>query len=507
MLHLLFTPALAATWPDLSVPAAAEPAATADAALIVAIEDYFVAPDIPGARANGDDWYTWLVRSRGVPLSHVRVLRDGDAAREQILEEAGRAAGRLGPDGTLWVVFIGHGAPSKDGRDGLLVGVDAQPTATSLYARSVAQQELLEALGPARDRAVLVLDACFSGRGASGMLVPGLQPMIPTYALAPQGATVLGAGGPDQFAGPLPKTERPAFSYLALGALRGWADADGDGLVTASEVTAYTRGALSALVTDRTQEPWVVGPDRPLSRGGETGPDLLTIALGRPAPATPPAAAPSAPIPVVARPNQDAELADPIPEPLRPQGGSGHTLDHIRSVAQDAATRGVPFRMGAAWGAEGRLVPGVGADPVILGQRYRDLEAVTAYAASCHATVGAASEPVPCDRLRKLSDAHALHLGDLCLLVYPGKQGVWEVTSPCDGAHGFPSALDTGQRATHEGLQAGEPLSRAVELYGPWNDAGAHTAVWADLGLQVRTDRRLDEPGAQIRSVSVRLAH
>ena len=32
----------------------------------------------------------------------------------------------------------------------------------------------------------------------------------------------------DSFAGPLPGGGRPAFSYLMLGALRGWADEDGD---------------------------------------------------------------------------------------------------------------------------------------------------------------------------------------------------------------------------------------------------------------------------------------
>ena len=32
----------------------------------------------------------------------------------------------------LWFVFIGHGAPARDGQDGLLVGFDAQQKARSL---------------------------------------------------------------------------------------------------------------------------------------------------------------------------------------------------------------------------------------------------------------------------------------------------------------------------------------------------------------------------------------
>jgi hypothetical protein len=46
---------------------------------------------------------------------------------------------------------------------------------------------------------------------------------------------VLSAGKGDQFAGPLPGLGRPAFSWLVLGALRGWGDADRDGTVTARE--------------------------------------------------------------------------------------------------------------------------------------------------------------------------------------------------------------------------------------------------------------------------------
>ncbi len=129
---------------------------------------------------------------------------------------------------------------------------------------------------------MVVLDACFSGKSSSGTaLVEGLQPLVPTYAQQTGSATVFSAGRADQFAGPLPGTRRPAFSYLLLGALRGWGDADGHGTVTAQEALDYTTSALYALVRDRAQTPELRGPGGPevLARAEEDGPDLAAMVL------------------------------------------------------------------------------------------------------------------------------------------------------------------------------------------------------------------------------------
>ncbi|NNN05897.1 MAG: hypothetical protein HKL90_08355 [Elusimicrobia bacterium] len=249
-------------WPDLSRPARAVGGGERDAAVVVGIEKYLAAPGIPGARANADEWYEYLTTTRGVPVKNVSLLVDGDAAREDILAAARGAARRVGRGGTLWVVFIGHGARSEDGKDGLLVGADAQPTPRSLEARSVRREELLRALGGGRERAILaVLDACFSGRGEDGrMLVAGLQPLV--VAAAPPAldarAAVLTAAEGDQFSGPLPGTRRPAFSYLILGGLRGWA-ADRRGYVDARRLWLYARDALAATVRGRDQTPELLG--------------------------------------------------------------------------------------------------------------------------------------------------------------------------------------------------------------------------------------------------------
>lgn len=273
--------AAAASWPELG-PLPADGSGAADAAVVVGIEDYLAVPDVPGARANAELWYDWLARTRGVPLPHLRLLRDTEATREVVLDEVRRAGAAVGPGGVVWVVFVGHGAPALDGADGVLVGADAQQTARQLYDRSVARAELEAAVGAGHD-AVFVLDTCFSGSVGGAPLVPGLQPLIPTWALASTGATSLLAAGGGEFAGPLPGLGRPAFSYLALGGLRGWADADRDGAVTASELQRYTRDTLAAVLVDRAQTPELAGPDRVLARGSEPPPDVAAIVRDLPA--------------------------------------------------------------------------------------------------------------------------------------------------------------------------------------------------------------------------------
>lgn len=272
-----------ATWPDLATPPATGADGANDAALVVALEDYLFVPKVPGAVRNATDWYTYLVDGRKIPVSQVKLLRNEDATRESILTGAGEVAKRLKPGGTAWVVFIGHGAPSQDGKEGVLVGVDAQQKAESLYARSVRQSELATALGG--KPTIMVLDACFSGRAGSGQsIAAGLQPLIVAKPTAGAAMTLLTAGRSDQFAGPLPGANRPAFSYLVLGALRGWGDANGDGVVTAQEAVDYATKALTVLPIGRAQTPELVGSAGSVvlaRKATETGPNLSAIVNSR----------------------------------------------------------------------------------------------------------------------------------------------------------------------------------------------------------------------------------
>lgn len=293
MLALTVLPALARAddgWPDLAAPARPIGGGEHDAAVVVGVEKYFAVPGISGAESNAKAWYDYLTRTRGAAPSRVELLLNNDAAREDILGAARRAGAKAGPQGTLWFVFIGHGAPSADGKDGLLVAVDAQQKSESLQTHSVRRGELLKALAASRaGKIVVVLDACFSGRGPDGATIaPGLQPLI---TVAAAGATdprvvVLTAAKGDQFAGPLPGAQRPAFSYLVLGGLRGWA---GKSKVTAGDLWRYAGDALEATLRGRNQTPDLIGKEEELigASAGENGPDLAALAKATAASAGP----------------------------------------------------------------------------------------------------------------------------------------------------------------------------------------------------------------------------
>lgn len=271
--------------PDVGAPLTGPREGLNDAAVLVAIEayNYGLAP-IPGARANAEAWRQFLLDVRGVPAARLRFLIDRDATDDSILRAIRSLAPTVSKSGRLWFVFIGHGAPGTSDQGGLLVGVDAQADVAKLVSRSVSQADLVRALSATKGQAIAVLDACFSGRDLRGdWLLKGLQPSVPIPAAPKKKGSsrvlVLAAATNDQYAGQLADHERPAFSYLVLGALRGWADSDGDGSVTAEEVVTYSSGVLAAVLHERrTQTPTLMGPGKtPLASAREADPGLVAL--------------------------------------------------------------------------------------------------------------------------------------------------------------------------------------------------------------------------------------
>jgi len=267
LLHLVvalsagFAMAASPHWPDLSEPLSSG-GGEQDVAIVVGVERYaFLAP-VPGANRNAGDWYNYFIKGRHIPLSKTQLLRNEDATIEGLRAAIANAVAMTKPGGTLWFVFVGHGAPDTKGKGGVLVGYDVQAKASSLYARSLPQRVLLANVGQGKQaRTVVILDASFSGQDSLGSpLVPRLQPLlVTTPADVPIRTTILSAGRTSEFAGALPGADRPAFGYLLLGSFRGWADKNRDGNVTAVEALDYVAGAIRTLVKDHNQTPQIQG--------------------------------------------------------------------------------------------------------------------------------------------------------------------------------------------------------------------------------------------------------
>ena len=256
LLLLLPVEASPSLWPVLSQDARPVGGGVHDAAVIVAIEEYTYLSGIHGARRNARDWYWYFTSIRGIPDGHVYRLLDTSATPAKMRTVLGNAAKAVGTTGTLWFVFIGHGAPSRnDPEDVLLVGVDAHADVLDFYPHTLPRKEVLAILsGTVAKAQVAVLDACFSGRDREEEpLLKDLQFVVPTHLSDTDRTTVLAAGA--DFTGPLPGERRPSFSYFVLGALLGWGDRDGDKRISASETVAYAASIVNRLINDRRQEP------------------------------------------------------------------------------------------------------------------------------------------------------------------------------------------------------------------------------------------------------------
>ena len=250
-----------AVWPDLSKVGSRAGGGENDAALLVAVENYAHVGKVAGAKQNLADWKHWLVDVRGVPDSSVFELVDDKVTPASILKKARAAAMGAKAGGTVWFLFVGHGVAAKNGGDAMLVTVDARGS-DEVYKDVVGRQAILAELEKgSQSRTVFVADSCFSGGKDHGgrEFVRGGQPLVALKdAEVHKDVIVFSAGKADQFAGPLPGTQRPAYSYLLLGGLMGWADGEADGKrdskVSVFEANHFVVRAL-AMQDERDQEP------------------------------------------------------------------------------------------------------------------------------------------------------------------------------------------------------------------------------------------------------------
>lgn len=273
----------AMSYPSVSEPVAGLEQRGDDVALIVGIESYAFLPDVAGARQTAYDWEDFFRDSLG--LRDVYTLLDEDATAEEIEAYIEEISADVDPDARLWFVFVGHGAPDPGGQDGLLVGMDARQNMMGLTTRSISRSQVITALSSgSTDDVVVILDTCFSGQTPAGApLIAGAQPVIPLMEsrVVAEGALILSAAQADQLAGPLTGEERPSFSYLLLGAMRGWA-VDGQGDISGDNAHRFVERQLRH-VTSRRQRPQIEGPaDRVLIRNAtEATPDISHLLAGR----------------------------------------------------------------------------------------------------------------------------------------------------------------------------------------------------------------------------------
>jgi len=235
-----------------------------DAALVIGLERYPFATDVPFATRDAHAFADHLRYTVGVPDHRIEVITSGSV--EVIREAAARAAARTSRGGTLWFYFAGHGASHPVTRERLILGDDLRPDPVSLGARGTPIEGVLRQARGDAAQVVAVLDTCFTGTGRDGApLVEGARFLVPASAIRLDNVVEWSSTGPGEVALPLPAQRHGAFTFLVMGALRGWADGELDGVrdgrVTVQEASVYVRRQLRTLGFEGMSAP-LTAPER-----------------------------------------------------------------------------------------------------------------------------------------------------------------------------------------------------------------------------------------------------
>ncbi|MBD5778618.1 caspase family protein [Pelagicoccus sp. NFK12] len=187
----------------------------------------------------------------GIPKENVRLLVDEEATLFAIKDSiSGWLSRNAGADSTAIIFYAGHGdvepdrtQQSQDAIANYLLPYDT--SSANLYASALSKEEFQGLVRTVRcKRSVILMDACHSGgvatAGSRKMSVGYSKDMYSSLAEG-AGSTVIAAAAPNQLSWEDKSLGHGIFTHHLLEALRGEADADGDGRITMTEVFDYLK--------------------------------------------------------------------------------------------------------------------------------------------------------------------------------------------------------------------------------------------------------------------------
>jgi len=219
--------------------------------VIVGISRYkAVRPLLYGA-ADAVAFYDYLLHQVGVPKENLTLLTDDQATLVNLKRTLGTELKRkAGQKDTVIIYFAGHGAPEidstspdEDGLEKYLIPYDADPHdlyTTALPIRDI--ESIFQRL--ASERVIFIADACYSGAAGGRTFTTVSRRAVMSDAFLDRlargkGRIVMTASKANEVSVELDSLGHGVFTYYLLEGLRGKADLDGDGLITADEIYAY----------------------------------------------------------------------------------------------------------------------------------------------------------------------------------------------------------------------------------------------------------------------------
>lgn len=243
----------AAVLPDVEPAIQTSERASRDAALVIGNEGYRELPQATYAGLDAPAFQDWLVRSLGIRTRSVSSVQGASA--DQMRSEVKKAARKVSKGGALWVYYAGHGTLTDDGKRAL-VGIDASPDDIGAGSLPLAELAAIVAKERRVARVMLVVDAGFGPLSRDGIeLVPGRSVALSEdLATLPDKVVPWLADGGAATAASFGPGKHGQFTWLVLGALRGWADGEVNGArdakVTIEEAQAYVAWRVRNLGRD-----------------------------------------------------------------------------------------------------------------------------------------------------------------------------------------------------------------------------------------------------------------
>ena len=208
----------------------------------------------------------YLLQTLGFREENIIMALDEDATQatfNRIFE--GQLANFVKPGiSDVFVYYTGHGAPDLKDASAYFMPHDADPNYAAQTGYSLSRfYAQLERLGA--QSVTVVIDACFSGASAGGMLIKEASPIfisVENPAANLTNGTILTSSSGDQISSWHSEVGHGLFTYYFLKGLRGAADGDHDRQVTSTELFAYISEHVPYLARrlfNREQTPQLMG--------------------------------------------------------------------------------------------------------------------------------------------------------------------------------------------------------------------------------------------------------
>jgi len=184
------------------------------------------------------------------------LLINDAVTRESILSSLDRFVGQAGPDDVAVIFLAGHGV--QDRVSGTYYFLPFSATANNLVTAGLRMADFDEMIRVVRRNVrgvVVMLDTCHAGalRLATSELLPADD--AGARLSAGEGFFLLAATRPGEESTERPELGHGAFTYALLEGLAGAADADGNGVLSVSDLFGYVAREVPRL-TDGAQHPY-----------------------------------------------------------------------------------------------------------------------------------------------------------------------------------------------------------------------------------------------------------